>query len=276
VGPLAGDFFKQAQAAVEAGEYARGLELVEKTLELGFDRWDVQWFKGRALEGLGRYAHAEGPYKRAQTWSRDTSTYAVSRAKNLVTNLQRYSEAEACLRMTLQKLNAIQKGFAVFAPVYGWMGEVMGYHLGRFEDALPYFEHAGEKYDEKAADAPRLVASYAYVLAALGRDAEACMQARAASEQWPTDRAHMPRILFTLYVLSETAQQPRYLSRLRRALETPAPAEWRFDALLTRASERSHPELTWLARLGEVVNGSAPMSTLDAWPAWRDAVFTAR
>ncbi len=47
---------------------------------------------------------------------------------------------------------------------------------------------------------------------------------------------------------------------------------WPFDDNIARAREDGHPDSEWLQKLADVINEKAELSTLDAWPAWREAV----
>lgn len=40
---------------------------------------------------------------------------------------------------------------------------------------------------------------------------------------------------------------------------------------IQRARDDGHPEAVWLPRLADVINDRAPLSSPDAWPAWRES-----
>lgn len=46
---------------------------------------------------------------------------------------------------------------------------------------------------------------------------------------------------------------------------------WDFSASISRAAADHHPDSDWLPRLAAVINGKQDPSTLDAWPAWKEA-----
>jgi tetratricopeptide (TPR) repeat protein len=118
------------------------------------------------------------------------------------------------------------------------------------------------------------LSSYARFLFAVQRTEEGlAMLNRAVSiiEDFPDKTAGVRVLMYaTCHWIPERWRQA--LEKLKRLLVDKIVDK---DVVLTQvieaAKERGHPAAEWLEPLAEVCNGKADVSTLEAWPAWREA-----
>jgi Tfp pilus assembly protein PilF len=89
----------------------------------------------------------------------------------------------------------------------------------------------------------------------------------------PEDAALTVELMFYGYAHGPASELSGYLSRLKKLLGKGARSKgWNFSRNVERATKiEKHPAKIWLAKLAAVCNGSAEITTLDKWKAWRDA-----
>ena len=150
------------------------------------------------------------------------------------------------------------------------------WNLHRFQEAIDVYQAAMDREP-----GPQLTARMACCKLCLGELEEARRLFEEALPELEADDDFAPWLiesLFQLFVLSPADRQADYLVGMAEQMAVAgrrAFADWVFDLIAEQAVQRGHPEAAWLPALAKVLERSAPIASLAAWPAWQAAMAAA-
>jgi tetratricopeptide (TPR) repeat protein len=122
-------------------------------------------------------------------------------------------------------------------------------------------------------NSPELLGNYVgFLLAAGRRDEGLPLLDRILGMLGLTGRTDLPAECWFYALAHRPAEQRREaLANLKRVLVGGGRSrDWDLSRNIERARQDGHPDVEWLEKLAQVINGKADISVLDEWDKWRE------